>query len=224
MSALDAVVWDCDGTLVDSEPIGIAVWAELLARFGCETDAADWVHVVGRPFDAFYEYFSQRCLLPSSSDLMDEYLADLYPALRASLRAFDDAVPAVDSIAARRVPMAVASSSHRGRLDLMLELTGLAGHFAVTVAGDEVGRGKPDPDIFERAAASLGVAPGRCLAVEDTVPGVVAARAAGMTVVGVARGARRASELDGAHVVVPGLDGDQLVRWLDGHVSIGSES
>mgnify|MGYP001813033423 FL=1 len=205
-----AIVWDCDGTVVDSEPIGIDTWTRLLMNYGCTASRADWELLVGRPYPAFYDHFAERCELPPPQDLMDVYVQRLYPALRSGLRAFADAVAAIEVLAARNIPMAIASSSYRGRLDLMLEVVGLAGKFDATVAGDEVDAGKPGPDIYEAAAAKLGVPVAGCLAVEDTAPGVEAAMAAGMRVVGVARGARSAEQLAAADVVVHTLDGEQL--------------
>ncbi|MDJ0497262.1 MAG: HAD family phosphatase [Acidimicrobiia bacterium] len=211
-----AIVWDCDGTVVDSEPIGIAVWTEVLADFDCESTDADWELLVGRPYPAFYAHFAGRSALPPAHELMEVYLQRLYPALRSNLRAFADAVSAIDFIAAKNVPMAIASSSYRGRLDLMLEVVGLTDRFDVTVAGDEVVIGKPEPDIYEAAAAQLGVPVASCLAVEDSAPGVEAALAAGMRVVGVARSTRSAEELSSADVVVERLYGEQLHKLLLG--------
>ena len=96
----------------------------------------------------------------------------------------------------------------------MLEVVDLAGTFEVTIAGDEVGAGKPEPDIYEAAAAGLGFPAASCLAVEDAAPGVHAALAAGMRVVGVARGARSAEQLAVADLVVEGLDGEQLWDFM----------
>ena len=208
------VVWDCDGTVVDSEPIGIGVWTEVLVGLGCEPTEADWEALVGRPFPAFYEHFSARCVLPPPAELMDTYTERLYPALRSGLQAFGDAIAVIDKLAEDRVPMAIASSSHRGRLDLMLEVVGLVDRFDSTVAGDEVTTGKPDPAIYLAAAARLGYDPGDCMAVEDTVHGVRAAAAAGMRVVGVARGARVPADLSDADIVVTKLDVDQFADLL----------
>jgi beta-phosphoglucomutase-like phosphatase (HAD superfamily) len=204
------VIWDCDGTVVDSEPIAIGIWNELLSELGCDPTDDDWELLVGRPFEAFHEHFSQRCELPPAADLIEEYVARLFPVFRSQLRAFDDAVRAIDLLAERDVPMAIATSSHRERLDFMLGVVGLTDRFAATVAGNEVAAGKPAPEIYEAAAALLQVEPGNCLAVEDTVPGIRAAAAAGMRVVGVARGARLAQELVGADAVVAELDGTHL--------------
>lgn len=94
----------------------------------------------------------------------------------------DGAVEAVRRIAAHR-PVGLASSAHRAVIDAALAATGLTETFAVIVSSDEVEHGKPAPDVYLAAAARLGVAPERCLVVEDSFNGVAAARAAGMTTV-----------------------------------------
>jgi HAD superfamily hydrolase (TIGR01509 family) len=108
----------------------------------------------------------------------------------------------VRELQARGVAIAVASSSPRARLDRTLARAGLAEAFAVTVAGDEVARGKPAPDMFLAAAERLGVAPERCAVIEDSAPGVAAGLAAGMRTVGVARDG---AALGDAHVVLERL-------------------
>ncbi len=99
--------------------------------------------------------------------------------------------------------MAVASSSPRQRLDRALAATGLRKYFEFTVAGDEVGKGKPAPDLFLAAAAGLEAEPETCFAVEDSPVGIEAARAAGMTVVAVERGQYSSEDLRWADLVVP---------------------
>jgi HAD superfamily hydrolase (TIGR01509 family) len=211
---LRGVVWDCDGTVVDSEPIAIGIWTEVLHDLGCSVTDADWERLVGRPFPAFHEHFSARCALPPADELLDRFVDRLYPAFRSRLRAFDDAVAAIDLLSEHRVPMAVASSSHRERLDVMLDVVGLTDCFQATVAGNEVAVGKPEPDIYRAAAAHLRLDPVECLAVEDTAPGIRAAATAGMYVVGVARGARAPHQLVDADRVVAELDGEHLWNLL----------
>ena len=99
MSGLRGVVWDCDGTLVDSEPIALVQWEIVLDRHGYKATAGDWSTIVGRPFDAFYDYFSERIELPPQDVFMEEYVELLFPILRSELRAFDDAVAAVRLLA-----------------------------------------------------------------------------------------------------------------------------
>ena len=105
----------------------------------------------------------------------------------------------------------MASSSARRRLDRTLARAGLAGAFAVTVAGDEVDHGKPAPDMFLAAAARLGVAPARCAAIEDTGPGVAAGLAAGMRTIAVARDGAPGPGLEAAHAVLDRLSAAAVV-------------
>jgi len=108
------------------------------------------------------------------------------------------------------VPVAVASSSVRERLDRTLRRVELHDRFAATVAGDEVAHGKPRPDLFLEAAARLGLGAHECVVVEDAAPGVAAGLAAGARVVGVARAAGDAAALAEAHVVVERLSAKAL--------------
>ncbi len=112
----------------------------------------------------------------------------------------------------RGVPIAVASSSARERLERTLRPAGLSDVFGVTVAGDEVDNGKPAPDMFLAAAERLGVAPSRCVAVEDSAPGVRSALAAGMVTVAVARESPVPAGLEAAHVLVDELTAEAILE------------
>ena len=125
--------------------------------------------------------------IPSPEALEPEVLAALAASFDRGLRVFPDAAECVAALAFDGVPLGVASTSRRDRLDLTLGRSGLARYFQATVAGDEVPRGKPAPDVYLAAAERLGVRPVDCLAIEDTGLGAAAAMAAGMRVIGVAR-------------------------------------
>jgi len=215
-----AVVFDFDGTLADTEPIALAIWEELLARRGYVAAPEDWTLMVGQTFPAFHEYFSQRVTLPASEELWAEFSGELFAAFREGLEPFPDAAETVDTLAARSVPLAVASSSPRERLDLAMQLTGFTGRFDTTVAGDEIAAGKPAPDIFEAAAAALGFAAAACVAVEDSVPGVQSAAAAGMYVVAVARGSRTPDDLVAADAIVDRLTAGVLMELIDAEMPV----
>ncbi len=118
---------------------------------------------------------------------------------------YDDALDTAEHLAGLGVPLAVASSSRRRRLDRTLSVTGLDRLFPITVAGDEVEHAKPAPDIFLEAARRLGTHPETCFVVEDTPAGVAAGRAAGMTVVAVLRDRYTPEDLQAADRVVPAL-------------------
>jgi HAD superfamily hydrolase (TIGR01509 family) len=184
---LHAVVFDCDGVLVDSEPHSVAAWLAVLGPLGHPATAADVAACTGLGFLPTRAHLAALGSIPPPAELWPLLMSALRASFETGLARFDDAIEAVQELALAGVPLAVASSSPRERLDATLEHAGLIGRFEVTVAGDEVAHGKPAPDVYLAAAAGLGVDAAACLAVEDSGPGAAAAVAAGMRVVGVAR-------------------------------------
>jgi HAD superfamily hydrolase (TIGR01509 family) len=184
VSAFDAVIFDLDGVLVDSEIWWDDVRAELAAAHGREWTLEDRHAVMGANSPTWARIMRERLGLDlSEADIqvaVVDAMADRYRRLGAP--AIDGAVDAVRRIG-RSVPVAVASSAHLRVIEVALAGTGLAGVFRVVVSSDEVAKGKPAPDVYLETARRLGVDPARCLVVEDSLNGVRAARAAGMTVV-----------------------------------------
>jgi HAD superfamily hydrolase (TIGR01509 family) len=183
-----AVVFDCDGTLVDSEPLSYRTWERELAQHGYALTAEDVARTRGFGFPEVHRYFAQRIEgFPDIEAFWPRFSGSLFALIDTELPLFEDAIGTARELRARGMPIAIASSSPRERVDRTLAAAGLTGLFDVTVAGDEVERGKPAPDLFLAAAEQLGVPPHRCVAVEDSPVGVESALAAGMTVVAVAR-------------------------------------
>jgi beta-phosphoglucomutase-like phosphatase (HAD superfamily) len=186
-----AVIFDCDGVLVDSEILAIEVEIELLAAHGLTYDPAEYGHrFLGLNDAAFREALEADSLarlgvlLPA--DFIDRTHSQRWDACQTRLTEVDGAA---DAIAVLRLPKAVASSSGARFLREKLRLTGLLEAFDPHVySADLVARAKPHPDIFLHAAQSLGVDPARCIAIEDSVNGVRSGLAAGMTVWGFAGG------------------------------------
>jgi HAD superfamily hydrolase (TIGR01509 family) len=209
---LCAVIFDCDGTLVDSEPLARTAWERSLAPHGYEIDDAEYERLVGLPYLRVHGFFAERIPgLEAPDAFWEGYSGRLFDLIDAELEPFADALETVRGVAARGVAVAVASSSPRARLDRTLARAGLADAFAVTVAGDEIAHGKPAPDMFLAAAERLGVEPGRCAVIEDSAPGVAAGLAAGMTTVGIARADGDADALAAAHVVLRELSADAVL-------------
>ncbi len=181
--AWEAVVFDCDGTLLDSEPLAGYCEALLLAEHGYEMTDDDHVACTGYGQTATYEYFAARVSLPPERVFWDAFDTLFSTHSGERLHAFPDALKAVALLAGQGTPVAVASSTPRKRLDKQLAHGGLIDCFDAVVAGDEVAVPKPAPDPYLTAARLLGVEPDRCLAVEDSRPGIESARAAGMRVV-----------------------------------------
>lgn len=197
-----AVVFDLDGTLVDSESISERAWAETLDLHGYALTPGDIAATTGLSAADTAAYFRRAAELDGDVDLVAESDAVLDGLLRHELAAFPDAVDTVRELAARGIPLAVATSSSRRFLDLELEITELRRYFDAVVSADDVRRGKPAPDVYLEAASRIDIEPADCLAVEDTDIGADAAVAAGMRVLQV----RRDGSLSPRHAVVPGLD------------------
>ena len=204
-----AVVFDCDGVLVDSEPISEATWAEVLAGHGYTPDAGDFAAVRGTTSADTAAYFARRAELPPSPELVAE-VDTLREAAYGQVPVFADAAKAVRALAAVGIPLAVASSSGRPLLDLKLEVSGLRRYFDVVVSAQDGTRGKPAPDLFDAAAAGLGIAASACIAVEDTELGADAAVSAGMRTVLVWRD----GAVSGRHTTVSSLDPELILGWL----------
>ena len=184
VSAFDAVIFDLDGVLVDSEIWWDEVRAELAAAHGRAWTLEDRHAVMGANSPTWARIMRERLGLDlPEADIQAvivDAMADRYRRLGAPEIA--GAADAVRGIAAS-LPVAVASSAHRRVIDAALAGTGLTGIFKVVVSSDEVANGKPAADVYLEAARRLGVDPARCLVAEDSLNGVLAARAAGMTVV-----------------------------------------
>ncbi|MFQ5554663.1 MAG: HAD family hydrolase [Acidimicrobiia bacterium] len=185
---MTAVVFDCDGVLVDSEPLSEAAWTEVLAGYGYTPTPADFAACLGRATKDTVAHFASRVTLPAASVIATAVDGRRIRRYATDLRVFPDAAAAVALLAELGVTMAVASSSSRRNLDRKLEIAGMTGDFAATVSGDDVTAGKPAPDLYLAAAARVGLDPATCIAVEDAVLGVEAAEAAGMRAVLIDRG------------------------------------
>ncbi|MEV6962532.1 HAD family phosphatase [Streptomyces sp. NPDC051207] len=177
-----AVVFDLDGTLVDSEPNYYEAGRQLLAGHGVpDFTWADHERYVGISTRETVTLWKERYGLRAS---VGELLADKnrrYLALaRAGTRVYPEMREFVGLLAAEGVPMAVASGSSPEAIGAILAGTGLDAYLRTVVSADEVPRGKPAPDVFLTAARRLGADPADCVVLEDAAPGVAAAHAAGM--------------------------------------------
>lgn len=207
---MSAVVFDCDGVIVDSEPISYRAWTDVLATYGYAATPDDFEAVTGTRRSDTHAYFATRADIPLSEVVIAEVEEIVWRLYETDLAVFDDAVEAIRSLAGNGIRMAVASSSSRRNLDAKLAKFDLAGYFGVIVSGDEVLHGKPAPDLYLAAAAGLGVDAASCLAVEDSLNGARSAAAAGMRVVTVARNGPGPP----GFTAVTSLDADALLSWL----------
>jgi len=178
-------IFDCDGVLVDSDRISMRIQAERIRALGLPLSDADCAReFLGIGMPATLRRIEEWLGRPLPDGWEAELEAEVEAALRRELRPVPGIVEALDEIA---LPTCVASSGSHEKMTLTLGLTGLYERFAGRIfSADEVGRGKPDPDLFFYAAERMGVVPERCVVVEDSPWGVAAAVAAGMSVLGYA--------------------------------------
>ena len=182
-----AVVFDCDGVLVDSESHSRAAWTQVLGTLGHSATAADIEACTGLGFIPTHALLSAIEPLPSSGKVWPILLEALARSFDGGLEVFADAVDVLDAVTEAGIAVAVASASPRQRLDLTLRVAGLSDRFAVSVAGDEVAASKPDPDVYLMTLELLGKSPRATWAIEDTDTGARAALGAGMGVIAVVR-------------------------------------
>ena len=188
--AIGLVVFDCDGVLVDSESLACGVEARALTALGYPITGAE----VARRYAGLSDADMRRAVegeigRPLPPDHGERCAAALEEAFRRELRPVAGMAAVVDAVAAAGLARCVASSSAPERLKFALTVTRLWEKFVPNVfSARMVARGKPAPDLFLFAAGRMEVEPAACLVIEDSVPGIQAARAAGMTAVGFAGG------------------------------------
>jgi HAD superfamily hydrolase (TIGR01509 family) len=179
----DAVVFDMDGVLIESEEVWDAVREAYVRERGGRYDDEIQRAMMGMSSPEWSRYLHETAGLAESPETINAEVVQLMlAAYRDHLPLVDGAVDAVRRLAAR-FPLAVASSSNRPLIDAVLDVSGLKECFRATVSSEEVARGKPAPDVYLEAARRLEVAPERCAAVEDSHSGIRSARAAGMRVI-----------------------------------------
>ncbi|MFI7439845.1 HAD family hydrolase [Nonomuraea indica] len=191
--ATELVILDCDGVLVDSERIAVRVGTAALRRLGRRLDEREFA----ARFVGCSEEHWLRAVGPDVPPGWHEQLAAEHAAAVEAELTPVAGMP--EALARITLPTCVASNGGHAKIARSLRLTGLAERFAGRVfSAEDVARGKPAPDLFLHAAATLGVPPERCVVVEDSPFGVAAARAAGMRCLGFTGGLTPAARLSGA--------------------------
>lgn len=196
----DLVIFDNDGVLVDSEPISNRLLAGYLTELGHPTSYEDSLHdYMGAAMHRVHDLVEQRTGQRLPADFDDVFHTRVFAAFERELKPVTGVVEVLERLAAAGVPYCVASSGSHERIRVGHRTTGLERWFDAEriFSSQDVGRGKPAPDLFLYAAERMGVAPERCVVVEDSPLGVQAAVAAGMDVYGFAS-MTPAEKLDGA--------------------------
>ena len=182
---IDAVVFDLDGVLLDSEQVWDEVREQLARERGGRWSERAQTDMMGMSSPEWSRYMHDVVgLRESPEEINDEVVRRLLERYRERLPLLPGALEAVRRLAARW-PLGLASSSNRPVIDAFLDAADVRDLFAATVSSEEVGHGKPAPDVFLEAARRLDVPPERCAAIEDSANGLRSAAAAGMVVVAV---------------------------------------
>lgn len=182
---IEAVVFDLDGVLIQSEEVWDGVRERYVRERGGRYDDAVQRAMMGMSAPEWSAYLAADAGVPGTPDQINADVVErMLEAYARNLPLLPGAVDVVRRMAAA-FPLALASSSNRAIFEEVLDLAGIADFFAATVSSEEVARGKPAPDVYLEAAGRLGVAPERCVAVEDSHSGIRSAHAAGMRVIAI---------------------------------------
>ncbi|MDX6489622.1 MAG: hypothetical protein QOK13_2237 [Gaiellaceae bacterium] len=205
---IEAVVFDLDGVLLDSEQLWDEVREGLARERGGRWHEGAQADMMGMSSREWSVYMHERIGLPEPpEEINSEVVRRMLERYARELPLIPGAVEAVERIAAHW-PLGLASSSNRELIDAALEAAGLARYFRVTVSSEEVERGKPAPDVYLEAARRLEVAPAHCAAIEDSLNGIRSGKAAGMRVIAIPnpRFPPPADALAEAEVVLDGIE------------------
>lgn len=211
---IEAVLFDFDGLLADSEPLQKAAWRTYLAQHDRVLEPALIDRMFGLRLVESAALVRDELDLPfSAQEVMDARDAVFLQSLAGVLQPMPGAVETVAAMRRLGVRTALATSGHRRYIDLALRELALEHAFDAIVTGDTVARGKPAPDIFLRAAELVGVAPAGCVVVEDAPHGIAAARAAGMLAVAIPNEMTRELDFGQAELVYASLD--EFRAWVE---------
>jgi beta-phosphoglucomutase len=185
-SLAGAVIWDVDGTLVDTAELHFRAWVDLCRDLGYDFTRADFAATFGRRNPEIIRHLFGDRFDAAAVDDLGHRKEELYKAAaRQGVSLLPGARDLLEGLHAAGFRQAIGSSAPRGNVDLILEMTDSARFFDAISSAEDTQRGKPDPRVFLVAAEKLGVPPRHCVVMEDAVAGVEAARAGGMRCVGV---------------------------------------
>lgn len=186
LSELYAVIWDVDGTLVDTAEMHFHAWARMAKQMGQPFSRHDFALTFGRRNPEIIRYLFHREFTDAEVTDIGERKEDYYRAeAEKGVQLLPGVRELIDALHSRGIPQGVGSSAPRANLDLILRLTNSSQYFEAIVGMEDTTRGKPDPQVFLVAAEKLGMPPDRCVVFEDAVAGVQAAKAGGMKCVAV---------------------------------------
>ena len=220
-SAPFAVLFDMDGVLIDSEPAHKAAHLVIRKRYGFTEDEVNRAWEKGSTLRHYYQ--EMQAIHPftaSFDDFADELLAEVFAHLEANIQGADpDLLLLLRELRQHKVPVAVGTSALRRSSARKLAIVKLHDEFDVIVTSEDVVNAKPAPDVYLLAAQKVGVAPDRCIVIDDTKGGVAAGKAAGMKVIGYSKYASDRQTLAQADLIVDDygqLSYDRLLQLVSG--------
>lgn len=194
---IDAVIFDVDGLMADSEPLHRSAWRELGRRNEFPTFDRDYEENLGkRVIDNFRRQYGQGRFEQPPEVLLVQYHDILINLIREKLQPKIGLGEILDLVREQGLRCGTASSGDRIYIDVVLDVLKIRHHFQAVATGEEVAEGKPSPELYLLAAARLGVGPAGCVALEDSPSGVRAAKAAGMRCIAVPEGKKLIEEAD----------------------------
>jgi HAD superfamily hydrolase (TIGR01509 family) len=208
---LQAVIFDHDGVMVDTEPLHSQAWVQILEQYGKTPQFFEngVVHHIGIPIDENWHMLKARYGITESADFLEEQRSVIYRQLLNRTQPMDGLMELLRRLRQARkdkgIRLAIASSSNREYIETVLENFGIADDFDAIVSRKDVPLGKPAPDVYIRAAQLLNVQAESCIVLEDSETGVSAARAAGMKVIAIPNEYTRGQNFAKASLVLPAL-------------------
>ena len=200
-----AILWDMDGTIVNSLPFHKIAWQETFTKRGKDFTETDFQWANGRRNEEIIPHFLKRSMPPEEVNLIaDEKEATFRHLVKDSIKALPGVIELIKALAAAKYQLAVVSSTPKENIELITKTLGIKKYFSLFVNGDDVKEGKPSPQCFLLGAEKLGIAAGNCVVMEDAVVGVRAAKRAGMYCIAVSNTCLRA-DIAEADIVVDSL-------------------
>lgn len=212
---IKAVIFDFDGTIIDTETAWYDVYRELLKEnYAYDLALEDFVKVVGTSNSSLYDKIDSDLGSPLDRTLFRQHALERYEKLKKQLPLRDGFEDVLKELRKQQIPLAIASSSHRDWVVGFLELHGLTEYFPIVSTGDQVKKIKPDPELYTKTVAELGVNPDEVLAVEDSVNGSIAAIRAGIHCLIIPNEITKSSIFDKKAKVIESYEQFDLVQYL----------
>jgi len=208
---IQAVIFDNDGVIVDSEPLHHLAEKQTMARYGVEITEDEFLKYVGIGTEQMFgDWIKKFQLTADPTEMIERHQRTIMQLFAEQVQPTPNVIPFIQQLTDKKYKLAVASSSQRALVEIGLRKYDLLKYFQAVVCADDVTNPKPDPELFLLAAEQLQVRPAECLVIEDSSAGIKAAKAAGMYCVGYLNAHSGQQDLSAADVVVSDFGEIQL--------------